>query len=236
MTQWKSNQKYLMWDDGRGNAVITDASWNISKIYVRMADSLYNGGQPLNFFEVKLSGGSFTSENSKVKIICGFDNPHNPTVMLGEVHQHDGKIYRDGDSLCLVMNHPIIFHGCREVELPQELIVPLPEIRVKSYLFRNGLTFIYVSYNKYMTDYSDHKFFIGQPGDMQQVEILDLVRYRDGGTTIIKTKVGELFVPTPFKKGKPDYVIRFENDEFFECPDNLVVEENGSVAKVTNLV
>lgn len=59
---------------------------------------------------------------------------------------------------------------------------------MKNYLLRNGLTFIYVSYDKYMTDYDTYKFFIGPPSDMEQVQIDNFVRY---------------------KKGKEEYVIRF---------------------------
>jgi hypothetical protein len=44
-----------------------------------------------------------------------------------------------------------------------------------------------------------------------------------------------LYVPTPFKKGKPDYIIKFNGKIFDECPEAFTVEENGSVAKV-NLI
>lgn len=230
-------KKYLIWDDGNGNAVIIEDGY-MRKLYLRMAKPYYNGGEAIKFFEVKTTGGAFTSSNGKVKVNCGFDNPHNPTILSDEkVYQHDGRVYRDGDSLCLAMDNtdPIIFHGYREIEYPEELIIPLPKVRVKNYLMRNGLTFIYVSYDKYMMDYDTHKFFIGPPSDMREVEIEDLIRYRDGGTTIIKTKVGELFVPTPFKKGTKDYIIRFNDEEFLECPEEMKVEEDGSIARVTNL-
>lgn len=46
--------------------------------------------------------------------------------------------------------------------------------------------------------YSDFTLVIGIASRFEQVAIDDISRYRDGGTTIIKTKLGTFTFPTPF--------------------------------------
>lgn len=117
------DKKYLIWEKD-GNAVVIEDTI-CPKIYLKFEKAYLNGGQPLKFFEMKSTGGSYGGS----KVSCGFDNPHNPmTLSSGEVFQHDGRLYRDGDSICVVMGSgsPTIIHGCREIDLLEELIVHLP--------------------------------------------------------------------------------------------------------------
>jgi hypothetical protein len=83
-----------------------------------------------------------------------------------------------------------------------------------------------------MTDYDTHKFFIGNADNMKQIPILDIIRYRDGGTTIIKTELGTLHVPTPFTKGQKDYVIKFNDEVLVELDQDVEVEEIGDKARI----
>lgn len=222
-------KKYLVWEDNIGNAVAIENDFFFRKIYLKFYSKIYNRGQIEKFFEVKTLGGSFCGEKAK----CGFDNPHNPMKTPDGVHhQHNGKVFRDGDFLCLDLGtSPIIFSKKRETD--EIDIVPLPEVRVREYLLHNDQQNIYLSYNKYMASYDDYKMFIGPVGSvMKEIQIDDMTRYRDGGTTIIKTKAGELYIPTPFKKKDHDYKITFNGEQFFEYSDTTLVEEKGSVARV----
>jgi hypothetical protein len=62
-------------------------------------------------------------------------------------------------------------------------------------------------------------FFVGKDGDLQEYNVVNFVRYRDGGTTVITAqKEGQtvtLYSPSPFKKdgiptinGKPAKDVR----------------------------
>ncbi len=217
----------LLWEDESGNAVIMDSLYNL---YLRFESKILNGGEPNKFFTVRSAGVSWSGSKGKI----GFDNPHNPLVFHDTTAYYNGTLFRDDKSICLDIgfNGPFFFSNPKNLEKLPDNIVPLPKVRVREYLFSKDNEYIYVSYDKYMVDYSDCKFFIGPPEEMKELKNLDIVRYRDGGTTIIKTERGELYVPTSFKKGKPDYIIKFNGEIFTECPKELTVEENGSVARV----
>lgn len=223
-----SNSEFLLWEDDLGNAVIIKNGFFSGNFYLRFKSKLLNGGEPNKFFTVQSTGGAFSSG----KVNCGFDNPHNPSVYSNEKSYHNGRLYTNGNILCLDIgvSGPFFFTNPKKLDRLPDNIVLLPEVRVKEYLFSKDNEYIYVSYDNYMVGYS--KFFIGPPEEMRELKILDFVRYRDGGTTIIKTERGELYVPTPFKKDNPDYIIKFNGEIFDECPEELTVEENGFVAKV----
>lgn len=225
-----SDSEFLLWEDDIGNAVILQNGFFSGELYLKFESRVLNGGNPNKFFTVRSTGGAFSA--GKVK--CGLDNPHNPAVYGNEKSYHNGHLYTNRNMLCLDIEFdgPYFFSNPKKLDRLPDNIVPLPEIRVKDYLFSKDNEYIYVSYDKYMVDYSDYKFFLGPPEEMRELKILDLVRYRDGGTTIIKTERGELYVPTSFKKGKSDYIIKFNGKVFNECPKEFMVEENGSVAKV----
>lgn len=180
------------------------------------------------FFTLRVQGFGGNSSRHRMS----YHNPHNPMEFNGEVYYRDGKVYRDCNSLCFVpeTGDPIIFHEMRQIELDPESIVPLPTIRVQEYLLGNASgTFIYTSYDKFQID--PRKFFIGEFDNMKSVEILSHDRYKDGGTTYIKTTVGTLYIPTPLEKYR---VIKFEGERFFEF-DWEVEESDVASLKVNPL-
>lgn len=218
--------EFLVWEDDDGNAVALKASGYGDNAYLKLADNFIMGGHPEKYFTVKLTGGYYHSSSKGIMSSSGFENPHNSNL-----YYQNGRLFRDRDSICLAFDNvdPIIFHGNKTISIPEDLIVPLPRIRKQTFLVRSGDTFIYVSRDKY--EYGLDRFFIGQQDNMKELKILDYVTYRDGGTTYIKTEAGELYVPTPFNKGKPGYQITFNNSKFFEC-EELSVEEGVDYARV----
>jgi hypothetical protein len=75
-------------------------------------------------------------------------------------------------------------------------VVPLPAVRVPEYLFEFGAwELLYVSRAKYRSDYNDFKLFVGAGGVLREVPVTRVERYRDGGTTIVRTSEGVLFSP-----------------------------------------
>jgi hypothetical protein len=75
-------------------------------------------------------------------------------------------------------------------------VVPLPDVRVPEYLFDLGEgKLLYVSRAKYKSDYNDFKLFVGAGGVLREVPVTRVERYRDGGTTIVRTPEGVLFSP-----------------------------------------
>lgn len=225
--------EFLVWEDDDGNAVALKVSGYSTDAYLKLSDKFHNGGYPEKYFTVKITVGSYYSSSSNgIRSSSGFENPHNPkSLSNGELYYSNGRLFRDRDSICLAFEHgePIIFHGSKTINIPEDLIVPLPRIREKTFLVRKDDTFIYVSRDKY--EYGLDRFFIGQQDNMKELKILDYVTYRDGGTTRIKTEAGEFYVPTPFHKGKPGYQITFNNSKFFEC-EELSVEEGVDYARV----
>lgn len=222
--------EFLVWEDNDGNAVALKASGYGDNAYLKLADSFIMGGHPEKYFTVRLTRGYYHSSSKGIMSSFGFENPHNSNW-----YYHNGRLFRDRDSICLAFDNgdPIIFHGNKKISIPEDLIVPLPKIRKCTFLLNDGdETFIYVSRDKY--EYQEDKFFIGKRDEMQMVNIIDYITYRDGGTTIIKTDIGELFVPTPFRKKDPTYKITFDDKRFWEC-EGLSVEEDENSAKIIDV-
>jgi hypothetical protein len=79
---------------------------------------------------------------------------------------------------------------------------PLPKIRRTEYLLRDATgALFFVDCLLYNWDYSDFRVFHGSIENIQEIPIQfnehnAVVRYRDGGTTFIKTEMGTLFIPT----------------------------------------
>jgi hypothetical protein len=117
-------------------------------------------------------------------------------------------------------------------DVPDEInAIPLPTIREAEYLFKlRGGLYIYVSHDKYNFSYESFKLFLGKPTQMKEIPVLDVQRYRDGGTTYIKTDKGILYSPTPFNKElKPTW----DGEKIRQLsPKNFVIEESGSIVKI----
>jgi hypothetical protein len=75
-------------------------------------------------------------------------------------------------------------------------VVPLPAVRVPEYLFElEAGKLLYVSGAKYKSDHNDFKLFVGSGGVLREVPVMHVERFRDGGTTIVRTSEGVLFSP-----------------------------------------
>lgn len=92
----------------------------------------------------------------------------------------------------------------RRAACPSEVsYVPLPDIRVPAYLFRfhdGQREFVYVSAAKYNSSQESFRLYIGTGNSMRRVPVSSVQRFRDGGTTYVRTTEGTLFCPSPFKR------------------------------------
>lgn len=117
---------------------------------------------------------------------------------------------RDGIERRLQRQGRVITAGLDRFEQQDEAppamrVVPLPPDRRPEYLFRNPDAFvIYVSDAKYRASYETFRLFMGnEPPNaaglwsLRPVEIVDVARYRDGGTTYVRTVEGVLYSPAP---------------------------------------
>jgi hypothetical protein len=105
------------------------------------------------------------------------------------------------------VNQTISFMG--EVYVQQELpidlesanVTRLPTSRVPDILCVDVFgQFYYLDRLKYNWGYSTMKFYIGQGSSMVEHENQGVTRYRDGGTTDVKTPAGNFHWPTPFNE------------------------------------
>lgn len=96
--------------------------------------------------------------------------------------------------------------------------VPLPEDRKLSYTLKSSNSKIFVITDNlvYNSSYDSEVLRIGNPiKGMKEYKIKSFDRFRDGGTTIIRTEEGiVLFMPTSFNAGAKSS-IGFENKELF---------------------
>lgn len=90
---------------------------------------------------------------------------------------------------------------------PDDLILrsdpdPAHEIaRQPVYLYRlPDDCFLYVSVDSTDEGYTSFRLFLGEPTSMRRVEVRNVERHRDGGTTYVSTDEGELYSPTTFNK------------------------------------
>lgn len=190
---------------------------NTAELFIYGRSSLYkllyspDGNQ---FFELDRTGYDGTNFCHSVK----FEDPH---------HNVKGKIDRDEGTLYWGRK---IF---KLVETPAEVdYVPLPHIRIPEYLFKlaDG-SFIYVSCDKYHYAYELFKLFMGKPDGLTEIHVNGVDRYRDGGTTYVKTDKGVLYSPTTADpKAKPTW----DGEKIKELdPKDFLIEENGSNVKIT---
>ena len=134
------------------------------------------------FFEIHITQSGNTAHGFDVV----FEDPYKGTI---GAFRRKGRIIHLNDK---------VYEQCQsrsEID-----VMPLPKIRKLEYLFRlpDG-RHIYVSADKLNYSYESFKFFIGEPYKMVAVQIKEVSRLRDGGTTDIVTAEGELHSPTPFR-------------------------------------
>lgn len=85
----------------------------------------------------------------------------------------------------------------------KEAAGPAADEHAPAYLFAqsNG-DLIYVDYSKgeFISYEKYFRVFVGKPGQMTGATVLEAARYRDGGTTLIVTSAGTLYVPSLFRE------------------------------------
>lgn len=137
-----------------------------------------------NFFEIKSRGFG----GSGKEFTISYENPHNSTS--GKIRGEDNRLFTETEVFDLVDSFP-------EIE-----VTPLPTIRITEYLFMAaGGQYFYVCADKYNYSYESFRLFVGTPPNLRPIKIKHVERYRDGGTTYIRTDEGILFSPSPFKEG-----------------------------------
>jgi hypothetical protein len=112
-----------------------------------------------------------------------------------------------------------------------------PSFRAPHYLFKvdNEDIVVYVSMDKHKFDYNTCHMYVGNiGGTFVHVPIKEFTRYRDGGTTYIKTDMGVLFAPTPFEKDKKASFNK-KNLESLNPEDFTIIEDHGKDVTI-NLV
>lgn len=172
----------------------------------KFAEPLYIGTSN-KLFEMKNQGFG----GSMIEHDISFHDPHS---------DKNGEFTRNNNNIVLQSVNYII-SSC-----PQSTnIVPLPTVRETEYLFSlsNG-RLLYVSADKYNYSYESFRMYIGDVGKtMNEVDIVDVVRYKDGGTTRITTDYGILF--SPFNE-QPEW----NNNPIQHLDEKqFVITENGSV-------
>lgn len=135
------------------------------------------------FYELKNRSFGGTSKEHKLS----FENPHKG--IQGELSRKNDIVTMNGETFTKV-----------EAYQPTET-VKLPEIRQEQYAFTlKGGEKLKVTADKYNFTYESFKLFIGE----REIPIKHIERFRDGGTTIIDTDEGRLFVPADRNK-KPTW-------------------------------
>jgi hypothetical protein len=118
------------------------------------------------------------------------------------------------------------------VRPPGAVFVPLPEKRELAYLFirpDGGLLAVTEDVHR---SYETFHLFVGQwtgaDPVLTQVPVRDVTRYRDGGTTVVKTDLGTLYVPTPWKpKATPTWTRASGEVVDLEQADPVPFSESG---------
>lgn len=182
----------------------------------RYAGKLYYSPDGVKFFEWKNKGFGGTSTKHNIH----FEDPH---------HDRSGEFERNGGTLTWGRKTFKLGDCPFEIE-----VVPLPTVREAEYLFQlRGGVYLYVSHDKYNhQQYESFKLFLGRANHLTEIPIVGHVeRYRDGGTTYIRTTKGVMYSPTPFnKEAKPTWDgVKMKALD----PKNFVIEETGDTVTIT---
>lgn len=134
------------------------------------------------FYALASSGfGGTTDEHD-----LSFNDPHQGTS--GRLHRNGNVIDYDGER-----------YTQQDTTFDQSSVVPLPATRRTEYLCQSeDGTFFYVSADKYNYSYESFRLFVGNGTTMREVPVQYVERYRDGGTTYIRTSEETFFSPSPF--------------------------------------
>lgn len=159
------------------------------KSFVYLTDMPFSDGQVCyspdskTFYALATGGfGGTTIEHD-----LSFSDPH---------HNVSGKLHKSGE----VITYDDEQYALREdVEFDPSKVIPLPATRRTEYfcMAPDG-TFVYVSADKFNYSYESFKLFVGDGKTMRGIPVQYVERYRDGGTTYIKTPEQQFFSPSPF--------------------------------------
>ena len=153
------------------------------------------------FVEVITSGGSSSScpkgkkESTSCKSILGIYNR--------EFNFYE--LYGDKAFIGLNMNSFGIMELDKDIsteEVGEIEFVRLPKIEILSQVLSFDDDIFIISHSKYNYDGNDNIHKLDINGDLKKLKINDKVLYRDGGTTIYSTDVGEIYIETPFNKNR----------------------------------
>jgi hypothetical protein len=93
-------------------------------------------------------------------------------------------------------------------------------------------TLFYVDADKYNYSYESFTLHIGNGATMREVPIQDVRRYRDGGTTYLRTSEGTFFSPSPFDaQHDPELVPKWDSQKLtkLNSEDYLITTSNGGI-------
>lgn len=154
------------------------------------------------FYALKMDGAGTSLAGIVVEADLSFTSPR---------QEISGKLFYKSDIGVVVYDED--FYTREEGEEFEVEVIPLPLARRAEYLFRKkDGALIYVSSDKYNYSYESFKLFVGDGKTMREIPVQDVCRYRDGGTTYVKTGVGTLFSPSPMKSD-PEVFPRWEEGE-----------------------
>lgn len=163
------------------------------------ADLLLKSGDILfsedgvKFYAVQTGGMSMSACGDLVEAAMSFTSPRQDVSGRLLYHSKAGVVVYDDE-----------FYVKQDGDEFDIELIPLPTARRPEYLFEKGDgSFIYVSADKYNYEYESFRLFVGDGKTMQEIPVLEVSRYRDGGTTYVRTEEGILFSPTPFNAESP---------------------------------
>jgi hypothetical protein len=139
------------------------------------------------FFALAVGGqGSRTEGGVLVDMDLSFTNPHNG--VSDKLHYNGSVIIYEGEEYIK-----------QDITFDQSSVVPLPATRRTEYLCQaEDGTLFYVGSDKYNYSYESFKLFVGDGNTMREIPVECVERYRDGGTTYIRTPEETFFSPSPF--------------------------------------
>ncbi len=153
------------------------------------------------FVEV-ISKGSSSSSSSK-----GKKESTSCKSIIGKYEREFNfyEIYDDKAFIDLNMNDFGMMELDKDItieEVGEIEFITLPKIEILSNVLSFDDDILIISRSKYNYDGKDNIHKSDNNGDLKKININDKVLYRDGGTTIYSTDVGEIYIETPFSKNR----------------------------------
>lgn len=111
------------------------------------------------------------------------------------------------------------------LELYNEFI-PLPQVRVLHYCYKDiNDNIVYIDNLKYDFKYKNYRLFVIENDNIKQHNIIDFQRFRDGGTTIIKTESDNFYFPANL----------FDKSEKIPTWNGIEIEKIDSVSELKRI-